>query len=524
MKRLFLLSVFFLFIAPFALFAQTENLTLRNVSVDTLFVPVDTTFIQQIKLNWQLNSLADSVTIYRCTQQCNLENNYVVIDKVKMDNADLEWIDIDANPLFLYYYSIGWRSSGKTAPQNNMVLQATPANNGCLNATSLYWNPYINMTDTIDYYIILYRKKDIETNFTSFDTIKATHYAGYYYQPSNKISYLAQYLDNNTNYEFVIQAISKNKGISAFSNITEFETQFESEDPVAINISKVSVIEDKYFEIEVNTNDFPKPFQKMYLYKDGPYKVKKDNVFNFTCIDSTDYNQTKNSYTFNDTLVDPHSGLYFYQTIAYHSCKAQDNSDTMSNIWLTGQRMDKYQDTIRFHRIGIPDLDQTEQYELYRIVKDKNIAITNNLTVYNNTYLVDVEPFLKDGVVLMYQIKSEKNCLSNILIIEHEPFIHFVNSFSPLSSRPEDITFYPIILFPSEQDYLFVIYDRWGKEVFRTDKAPIYGEYGNPQGRWDGKDLQGRDCPYGIYSFRISYRYNEGTRRYSESGSVLLIR
>jgi len=521
MKRSFLLSVFFLFIAPIALFAQTDddlnNLTLRNVSVDTIST-------QQIKLIWQLNSLADSVTIYRCTQQCNLEKKYDTIAKVKMDNAVLEWIDVNANPLFPYYYGIGWVMSGKTPPQNNMVLQADSASNGCENATSLYWNPYINMTDTIDYYIILYRKKDIEIEFSYFDSVKAIHYTGYYYQPSNKVSYLAQYLDNNTVYEFVIQAKSKNKTISAFSNIAKFETRSESDDPVAIQISQVSVVDDKYFEIEVNTDDFPKPFQQMYLYKDGPYKDKKDHVFNFTCIDSTDYNQKNNTYKFTDTVVDPHAGLYFYQTIAYHSCKAQDNSNILSNIWLTGQRMDKYQDSVRFNRIEIPDLNQSEQYELYRIVKDKNITITNNLTLYNNTYLVDVEPFLKDGVVLMYQIKSEKNCLSNILIIEHEPQIHFVNSFSPLSSRPEDVTFYPIILFPSELDYLFIIYDRWGKEVFRTDKAPIYGDYGNPQGRWDGKDLQGRECPYGIYSFRISYRYNEGTRRYSETGSVLLIR
>jgi len=523
MKRSFLLCVFIFFLAPVALVAQTSDLTLKNVSVDTLFVPVDTVFTQQIKLNWQLNSLADSVTIYRCTHQCNLENNYIVIDKVKMENTDLEWIDENANPLSLYYYSIGWKLSGKTAPQTNMALQATSAINGCLNATSLIWNPYINMMDTIDYYNILYRKKGIETEFTSLDSVKGTHYAGYYYQPSNKITYLAQYLDNNTVYEFVIQAVSKNKAITAFSNITEFETQFESEDPVAINISKVSVIDDKYFEIEVNTDDFPKPFQQMYLYKDGPYKDKKDNVFNFIRIDSTNYDQ-KNSYSFTDTVVDPHSGLYFYQTIAYHSCKVQDNSDTMSNIWLTGERMDKYHDSIRFYRIGFSDIDPTEQYELYRIVKDKNITITNNLTIKNNRYLVDVEPFLKDGVVLMYQVKSEKNCLSNTLIIEHEPHIKFPNAFSPLSLRPEDATFYPILLFPSEQDYLFIIYDRWGKEVFRTDTPPVYGDYGDPQGRWDGKDLQGRECPYGIYSFRISYRYNEGTRRYSETGSVLLIR
>jgi hypothetical protein len=130
---------------------------------------------------------------------------------------------------------------------------------------------------------------------------------------------------------------------------------------------------------------------------------------------------------------------------------------------------------------------------------------------------------MDDGIVIQYQIKSINDDYSNTLIIEHDPVILFANAFYPHSINIENRTFYPIIKFPSDNNYLFIIYNRWGEEVYRSTHSPIYGEYSNTQGRWDGT-FRGKECPAGIYAFKLSFSYNKSTGKYSESGSFMLIR
>jgi hypothetical protein len=149
--------------------------------------------------------------------------------------------------------------------------------------------------------------------------------------------------------------------------------------------------------------------------------------------------------------------------------------------------------------------------------------ITDALTVQNSRYLVDIEPFMEEGAVIHYQIKTQNDCFSNILTIEHEPQIVFPNAFYPLSSNIENRTFYPILKFASDADFQFIIYNRWGQELYRSELPPIYGEYNNMQGRWDGT-FQGNECPSGFYAYKIRYSFNEGSGKYLNSGSFMLVR
>jgi hypothetical protein len=117
------------------------------------------------------------------------------------------------------------------------------------------------------------------------------------------------------------------------------------------------------------------------------------------------------------------------------------------------------------------------------------------------------------------------------LVIDHEPHVIFPNAFYPESLEPVNQTFYPIIDFPAEESsgnqYLFIIYNRWGQEVFRSNTMPLHpndpGFAGDKTGRWEGT-FQGKDCPVGIYAYKIAFTYNRGAQRYSDSGSVMLMR
>ena len=491
---------------------QAQELVLKSVSVDTIYP-------QQVKLTWFYENI-DSVSIYKCENQCNDENYYHRFAKVEMDTTHLEWTDNLANPTSLNYYSIGWTYSGKSAPLNNMILEAKTSIDGCLNAVSLSWNPYINMPDSLDCYKIFYRK-NTDSAFLFFDSIKGEHYTGFYFAPANKLSYHAKELANNTIYEFVIQAVNKNCAEFSFSNIVKIETGYEDDSPVAVEITCVSVIEDRYISLEVNTGTYANPFQKLYLLRDESNKplLPKD-TFQFHIIDSVEYNP-KNQYRFIDEQVTPKSRLYYYKVIADNSCRFSDTSNIQTNIFLYGNRAEKYLDSICFIHLRFPEIE-INSYELLRLVYESEFSIEDNL-FRNTTYSIDVKTFIDDGAVVRYKILSEQGCYSNSLTIAHEPIVEFPNAFYPQSKNIENQTFYPILRFPSEDNYLFVIYNRWGQELYRSILPPVFGDYLNMQGRWDGK-FQGRECPPGIYAYKLSYTFNDGAKKYSDSGTFTLMR
>ena len=139
----------------------------------------------------------------------------------------------------------------------------------------------------------------------------------------------------------------------------------------------------------------------------------------------------------------------------------------------------------------------------------------------DDTYYIDVLDFMEGGVMI-YKIISETGCTSNTQSIHHEPVLHFPTAFNPGDLNVENTTFHPIFKFlPDKDNYLFVIYNRLGQELFRTEQLPDCANY--TECRWDGT-FQGKECPPGIYAFKISYTYNEGAGRYSNSGSFMLVR
>jgi gliding motility-associated-like protein len=62
-------------------------------------------------------------------------------------------------------------------------------------------------------------------------------------------------------------------------------------------------------------------------------------------------------------------------------------------------------------------------------------------------------------------------------------------------------------------NYIFQIYDRWGKLLF---KSTDFNE------GWDGK-VNGNEAPQGVYLWRYSYNNSEG-KTLEDKGTVMLIR
>jgi hypothetical protein len=375
------------------------------------------------------------------------------------------------------------------------------------------------MLDSLDHYKIFCRT-NTESAFKLIDSIKGVHYTGFYFSPTNKMRHSVKYLANNTIYEFVIQAVNKTETDFSFSNIVKFETGFEDTTAVPVEIACVSVFENRYIQIDVNTGNFVNPFNKLYLYRDDSVGPVAKNSLQFQIIDSLEYS-TSNKYLFKDEWVSPKSKLYYYRTVADNNCRFNDTSNIQTNILLYGDRAEKYLDSIQFIQVGFPEIAHNS-YELYRMVNNIELLITTGLRS-NTTYFIDVTPYIDDGDVVKYIVKSEQGCYSNSLTVAHEPIVEFPNAFYPKGKNEENRTFYPILRFPSEDNYLFIIYNRWGQELYRSALPPVFGDYSNMQGRWDGT-FQSKECEPGVYAYKLSYRYHEGTKKYSDSGTFMLVR
>jgi gliding motility-associated-like protein len=102
-----------------------------------------------------------------------------------------------------------------------------------------------------------------------------------------------------------------------------------------------------------------------------------------------------------------------------------------------------------------------------------------------------------------------------ITIIVEEPCTNFTvpNVFTPNNAGPygENNVFY------IKTEYLsawsIVIFDRWGKEIYKSS---------NPQQYWDGKTEGGGEAPSGVYYYIINATC-QGTT-YKKDGFVQLIR
>ncbi|MEM7656395.1 MAG: gliding motility-associated C-terminal domain-containing protein [Bacteroidota bacterium] len=97
------------------------------------------------------------------------------------------------------------------------------------------------------------------------------------------------------------------------------------------------------------------------------------------------------------------------------------------------------------------------------------------------------------------------------LVVIPDGVIYFPNAFSPNGDGNND-EFY--LGWEGVVTFEMIIFDRWGKEIVRTNQADY---------RWDGYMPGGGPVPEGVYVFVVRATLNNGTRQ-ERSGSVTLIR
>lgn len=168
------------------------------------------------------------------------------------------------------------------------------------------------------------------------------------------------------------------------------------------------------------------------------------------------------------------------------------------------------------------DLATVTAYEVYRI---SNTGIETFLTMLpantlQYTDAVDItNPDLDTAsyyVVALAALNlpdgSTKNVQSrsNTTRLDQVPLIFVPNAFAPSGINR---TFQPVLQFGEANNYLMVIYDRWGGKVFSTTDFSI---------GWNG-EKDGRLLPQGVYNYYIRIGADEQSA-VEKKGSVLLLR
>jgi len=117
--------------------------------------------------------------------------------------------------------------------------------------------------------------------------------------------------------------------------------------------------------------------------------------------------------------------------------------------------------------------------------------------------------------VITLFITTEHGCkdtASAVIYVSDVVTFYVPNSFTPDGDGINEY-FKPIGHGIKEDEYLFMVFDRYGKMLFTTTH---YDE------GWDGT-YNGKRCQLGVYSYEVFYRDTEGIKR-KVFGSVLLIR
>jgi len=101
---------------------------------------------------------------------------------------------------------------------------------------------------------------------------------------------------------------------------------------------------------------------------------------------------------------------------------------------------------------------------------------------------------------------------SNIECVTQFPKFVVPNTFTPNGDGRNDV-FLPIRIFIADNDYLFIIYNRWGQKLFETS---------NPSDGWDGT-LKGAAVQNDAYVYYVSFKIR-GDEQIVKAGTVMLLR
>lgn len=149
------------------------------------------------------------------------------------------------------------------------------------------------------------------------------------------------------------------------------------------------------------------------------------------------------------------------------------------------------------------------------IVLVDNINISNPRALWKwNTGDSTSSITVRHPGVYTAQVNLEGCVTSDSVEVFKDCYIDIPNAFSPNNDGQNDYFLPRQLLSKSITAFEMTVYDRWGQEVFKTNRTDGRG--------WDGK-LNGVDQPFGVYIYRINVTFGSGAAE-TYTGNVTLLR
>lgn len=329
--------------------------------------------------------------------------------------------------------------------------------------------------------------------------------------------YIHQILNPGLSYIYKVEAVYDVNGVQQTSGSNlQFSNTFTYPRPDLPKISTVTINESN--EIEILGE----------ITADGTAVINGTSIWRTNSQNSadlrfyTDLNQTSPgviNYTDESVAVD--QTAYWYSIVLEDYCSFSLPENPTENahrsIFLTANVIDNEQVELNWNAYEgwTPD-----RYRIFRkTTTDAYIPIgaTSNLQFTDNTVTTGN---ISGSIIYFVQAESrDPNTRANITSSSNRVKVGFdspffvPNAFRPSSGIFENQIFKPLSRFLPAGNYIFQIYDRWGKLLFESTD---FNE------GWDGK-VNGNEAPQGVYLWRYSYNNSEG-KTLEDKGTVMLIR
>lgn len=456
---------------------------ISNVNIDTI--------TGDINVYWNENKHPD--TYGYVVYQTDVNGNLVEIDTIwgKENTQFSHFQDPENGP---YQYSVAafdscytsnipptYQTSAKANPHTSIFLQTSL--NVCERQMNLYWTAYEGF-DQVDSYRIF-----IKTNGDAWQQIGSTQALSYQINVSVGDEVVA-----------VVQALN-DIGVYSFSNIDtlSFIGNYEPE----ISYLSVATVVNNHVEVKHRTS-----------IEDGVDKVELER-FNprsqsFEKIDEQ-WVGYETEITFKDTDVEVDKYTYTYRTRAIDTCAQPLPYSNIGRTILLNVITNEIEETHTLQWSPYAEfIGNIHTYEIYRAIdgvfESTPIAtLPHNIRAYTDD--VSILGDFDDGKICYFVVAVEggnqygwrERSFSNEVCGIIQPTIYIPNAFTVGGENP---VFKPETRQHRYEDYLFEIYDRYGRIIFST---------ADPEEGWDGyiKDNK-RVAREGVYIYRLAVKDGNG--------------
>lgn len=351
----------------------------------------------------------------------------------------------------------------------------------CQMENTLQWNEYINFEPPLEGYRVYVSENG--GPFTLLSTVSP-----------GQTTYTHAGLQPNTRYEYYVRAFNQG-GLKTSTSCRKEVTTYNSPSPQFMYTRFVTVENNEHVNIVFYTDTIA----HVQFYRilrstspEGPF----DEI-------ATIYDQGNEYVAWSDATADVTAKSYYYQVGYVDSC---GTTAVITNIartiylqcdalpdrtnHLTWNAYESWYGQVLGYRIyrRLDNGPLTEMADVDSLTLE-HIDMVSDLTgsVSRITYIVEAYEGLSNPLGFREQ------SFSNEVLAEQEPKVYLPNVIMP---RGVNNQLKPVIVFVGSEGYDFLIYDRWGQQIFRTN---------NPDDAWDGT-FNGNYVPEGVYVYLLRFR------------------